>query len=174
MTAQRPPEGAADKLELESLRGRSVGQSTIVIERGPVEAFAAAVFDENPLYRDPAAASAAGLPGIPVPATFPLAFETWGRRDELQPEGAERFALNEFLDPLVARGALVLHGEQGFDYHAPVFVGQVLDGRSTIVDVYSRESKGRRMDFVVLETAWRDRTTAEPVVTTRMTVIVRF
>ncbi len=176
MTTDRVPAvtGPPDIAELEALRGRSVGQATIVVERGPVERFASAVFDENPLYRDPAAAAAAGLPGIPVPPTFPLAFETWGRRAELQTAGAERFSLAEFLDPMVARGALVLHGEQGFDYHRPVTVGQVLDGRSTIVDVYRRDTKGRVMDFVVLETAWRDHDTTEPAVTTRLTVIIRF
>jgi len=166
--------GPPDIGELEALRGRSVGQATVAVERGPVERFAGAVFDESPIYRDPAAAAAAGLPGIPVPPTFPLAFETWGRRAELQTRGAEQFSLAEFLDPMVARGALVLHGEQGFDYHQPVAVGQVLDGRSTIVDVYRREAKERVMDFVVLETAWRDHDTGEPAVTTRLTVIIRF
>ena len=63
------------------------------------------------------------------------------------------------LGPLMAKGGLILHGEQEFTYHRPVFAGDVLEGRGTVVDAYRKESKGKTMTFVVVETAWSDRAT---------------
>ena len=54
------------------------------------------------------------------------------------------------LGPLMAKGGLILHGEQEFIYHRPVLVGDVLIGEGTITDAYQKESKGRTMTFIVL------------------------
>jgi acyl dehydratase len=77
------------------------------------------------------------------------------------------------LGPLMAKGGLILHGEQEFTYHRPVFAGDVLEGRGTVVDAYRKESKGKVMTFVVVETAWSDRASGEPVCTSRMNIIHR-
>jgi hypothetical protein len=52
-------------------------------------------------------------------------------------------------------------------------VGDVLVGEGTIVDAYTKESRGRTMTFVVSETVWRDERSGEPAVTTRMNLIHR-
>ncbi len=39
-----------------------------------------------------------------------------------------------------AKGALVLHGEQEFEYHRPVEVGDVLVGEGVIKDIYEKET----------------------------------
>jgi XTP/dITP diphosphohydrolase len=173
--AEGPGAGAPGAAEaaLPELVGRVLGRARVVVERGPVQNFATAVFDENPLYRDRRAATAAGFADVPVPPTYPLAFETWGRLAELQPEDARPFSLPEVLEPLVAAGGLVLHGEQAFDYHRTPVVGDVLEGESRVVDVDLKESRGRRLHFLVIETAWRDQA-GQPVVDSRFTVIVRF
>ena len=77
------------------------------------------------------------------------------------------------LGPLMAKGGLILHGEQEFIYHRPVVVGDVLVGEGKVVDAYQKESKGKTMTFVVTETNWTDQKTGEPVVTTRFNVIHR-
>ncbi|MER7848927.1 MaoC family dehydratase N-terminal domain-containing protein [Kitasatospora sp. NPDC096077] len=41
-----------------------------LVTRAAVRSFAAAIGDPNPLYRDPAAARAAGHPDLPAPPTF--------------------------------------------------------------------------------------------------------
>ena len=71
--------------ELKALIGTRTSSATVVIERGPISAFALAVCDQNPIYKDPRAAEAAGLDAIPAPPTFPFVMETWGRFSELQP-----------------------------------------------------------------------------------------
>lgn len=53
-----------------SIIGSSTGRQRIVVERGPVSKLASAVLDDNPVFHDGAAAKAAGLDGVPVPATW--------------------------------------------------------------------------------------------------------
>ncbi len=159
---------------LQGIIGKPMSKSKVVIERGPVANFALAVGDPNPVYRDAEAARAAGLPGIPVPPTFPFVMQTWGEFPEDQP--ADKPAGNpmaEVMGPLMANGGLILHGEQEFEYHRPVYVGDVLVGEGRIVDAYAKESKGKTMTFVVTETVWSDEASGEPAVTTRFNLIHR-
>jgi MaoC dehydratase-like protein len=74
---------------------------------------------------------------------------------------------------LMSKGGLVLHGEQEFVYHRPIVVGDVLVGQGTLIDMYERESKGRTMTFIVVETVWRDDRSGDPVVTERFNLIHR-
>ena len=74
---------------------------------------------------------------------------------------------------LMAKGGLILHGEQEFVYHRPVLVGDVLVGEGKIADAYQKESGGRTMTFIVTETDWTDEKSGEPVVTVRSNIIHR-
>ena len=51
--------------------------------------------------------------------------------------------------------------------------GLAVDRRQRIVDLYEKESKGRTMTFVVIETVWRDEKSGEPAVTERFNLIHR-
>jgi hypothetical protein len=168
-------EGAASDEEiLKSIIGKPTGKGKVVVERGPVTFFADAVVSDSPIYKSPQAANAAGLDDIPAPPTFPFAMENWGKFEEIQPADApEGSPLMSALGPLMARGGLILHGEQEFTYHRPIVVGDVLVGEGTVVDAYQKESKGKTMTFVVTETNWLDDKTGEPVVTSRFNVIHR-
>jgi acyl dehydratase len=100
--------------------------------------------------------------------------QTWGQFPEIQPDdGPTGNPMGEVIGPLMAKGGLILHGEQEFEYHRPVYVGDVLSGEGKIVDAYTKESKGKTMTFVVTETVWKDDKTGEPVVTSRFNVIHR-
>jgi acyl dehydratase len=159
---------------LKGIIGQPTEKSKVVIERGTVQHFADAVFSTSPIYHDPAAAKAAGFANIPAPPTFPFAMEFSGKFDEIQPSDAPvSNPLGKAIGPLMAKGGLILHGEQEFIYHRPVQVGDVLIGEGKIADAYQKESKGRTMTFIVQETNWSDDKTGEPVVTTRFNVIHR-
>jgi acyl dehydratase len=160
--------------ELKKIIGKPMSKSTVVIERGPVSNFAAAVCDPNPVYRDPEAAKQAGLAAIVVPPTFPFVMTTWGEFPEIQPEDKPTGnPMGEVIGPLMAKGGIILHGEQEFIYHRPVYVGDVLEGEGRVTDAYAKESKGKTMTFIVTETVWNDQRTGEPVVTSRFNVIHR-
>lgn len=159
---------------LRSIVGRTVPDVVVAVERGPVSCFAEAVLDGSPASRDPRAAEEAGWGRIPAPPTFPIALEHWGRFPDLQEdEPATGSPMAEILAPLLAEGGLLLHGEQEFDYHRPIAVGDVLVGRWRVVDAYQKASKGATMTFIVVETAWSERDSGQPVVVSRSTAIHR-
>jgi acyl dehydratase len=160
--------------DLKRIIGKPMSKSKVVVERSAVSNFATAVCDDSPVYRDPRAAEEAGLSAIPAPPTFPFVMNTWGQFPEIQPDDVPSGnPMGEVIGPLMAKGGLILHGEQEFVYHRPVYVGDVLSGEGTVVDAYAKESKGKTMTFIVTETVWKDDRTGEPVVTTRFNVIHR-
>jgi acyl dehydratase len=155
--------------------GRPTGAARVVVERGPIAKFADAVHDPSPVYRETAAAHAAGFDAIPAPPTYAFsALQYWGRFPEDQPPDPTGGSnpMMEIIGSLMAEGGLVLHGEQEFEYHRPIVVGDVLHGEGKVVDFYTKESKGRTMTFVVVEDVYRDEA-GEPVLTSRMNLIHR-
>jgi hypothetical protein len=168
-------DGAASQEEiLRGVIGKPTGTSKVVVERGPVDHFAAAVRSTNPIYHDPHAAEAAGFDSIPTPPTWPFVMEFSGKFAEMQPADAPSpHPLTTVLGPLLAGGGLLLHGEQEFIYHRPIVVGDVLVGEGSITNAYQKESKGKTMTFIVSEMNWRDEKTGEPVATVRNNLICR-
>jgi acyl dehydratase len=159
-----------------SVIGTPTGTSKVVIERGPLSIFARSVKDENPIYQDPRAAKEAGFDDIPAPPTYAFSGMTfWGTFPEIQPDDSTkgRNVTMEIMGGLMAKGGLILHGEQFFEYHRPLVAGDVLVGEGKIVDLYEKDSKGKTMTFLVTENVFRDDKTGDPVVTTRMNLIHR-
>ncbi|TCP15025.1 MaoC family dehydratase N-terminal domain-containing protein [Simplicispira metamorpha] len=109
-----------------------------VVEAGRLRFFAKAAGQTDPLYSDEAAARAAGHPGLPVPPTFLFCLEM------------------ESPDPAAIRNLLgmdyrsLLHGEQGFTYHAMAYAGDTLTFEQRIEDIYDK--KGGALEFVVRTT----------------------
>ncbi|MGO9559282.1 MAG: MaoC family dehydratase N-terminal domain-containing protein [Acidimicrobiales bacterium] len=160
-----------------SVIGKSTGRRRVVVERGPVAVFADAVKDADPVYRDAAIAAAAGHTALPVPPTFPFVMAHWGAFDDIQPTGDEASAgmgaMGQVLGPLLAKGGLLLHGEQEFEYSSPVRVGDVLIGEGRITDVYEKVSGNATMTFVVTEMTWKHDKTGETAVIARSNTLVR-
>lgn len=158
-----------------SIIGAPTGAFRVAVERGPVQNFAAALHDDNPVYRRVEAAHGAGLRDIPVPPTFSFAMQHWGTFAEDQPadptEG--RNVMGDVMGELFQQGGIVLHGEQEFRYHRDVCVGDVLVGEGRVTDVYEKDTRGSTMTFLVMETVWRDEATGEPAVTTVFNLIHR-
>jgi acyl dehydratase len=153
--------------------GQVTARRVVTVERAPVTAFARAVKSKDRVYRDRRAALEAGFADIPAPPTFTFAMPYWGEYPELQ-EGLEPVESNPMLTLVAGLGpGLMLHGEQEFEYHRPVLVGDVLSGEDVIADVYQKDSDTHVMTFIVTETAWRDRDTGEPVVTARFNLLHR-
>jgi acyl dehydratase len=155
--------------------GKTTAKGTIVVERSPVSAFALAVTDTNPIYQDADAAKAAGFDGIPIPPTFPFAMGNVGKFPELQPDDAPGMAegpMAQVIGSLMAGGGLILHGEQEFEYHRTVVAGETLHEEGKVVDLYTKESKGRTMTFLVTETQYRGED-GEVAITARFNLIHR-
>ncbi len=144
-------------MAMTELKGQQTGTQTVIIERGPVRVFAEALGDQDDVYRGDAA---------PVPPTFPFVMPYWG---SLGTGGAAGLPIEKLRGP----GWAILHGEQAFEYHRWPKVGDVLEGTTTITDVYERErSNGGKLEFYVTETDWKDTTTGEPVLTSIFTLAI--
>jgi acyl dehydratase len=107
--------------------GRSVTSSTpFEVTRNDIRRFAQAIGDPNPAYRDPEAAKALGHPDVVAPPTFLI---TAGSADADAGGGF-------FQDPALGlRFEMVVHGEERFEFHRPVYAGDVLDSVVTIADM---------------------------------------
>jgi hypothetical protein len=142
------------------LAGTRLAPAVMVVERGPVQVFAAAVKDDNPVYRSVTAATAAGLNGIPVPPTFLFAVANFGTFAEQQPTAPPGSAT--LVDLIAAlrdgRTGAVLHGEQSFTYWVPVRVGDVLhvEGFVEAVKVKAGGDGRPGMTVMVVRTDYRN------------------
>ncbi|MFN8035842.1 MAG: MaoC family dehydratase N-terminal domain-containing protein [Acidimicrobiia bacterium] len=159
-----------------SVIGKPTMAKKVVVDRSMVANFAAGVTDPNPVFRDERAADAAGFDSVPAPPTFSFALGYWADyQAELQPpdptDGAN--PMFQVMGQLMAGGGLVLHGEQEFEYHRPIEVGDTLVGEGRIADIYEKDSDKALMTFIVTETAWTDAASGEPVVTERFNLIHR-
>lgn len=108
------------------------------VEKGRIAFFAKVIGLTDPIHIDEAAAKAAGYRGIVAPPTF--IFGAPG-------DSGETMKLIETLNIDLGK---VLHGEQRFDYHAPVCAGDTLRFQSKVSDIYDK--KGGALEFVVNDT----------------------
>ena len=90
------------------------------VSRVKIAEFADAIGDANPLYRDQGAAQAAGYPDVIAPPTFPIVVAMAASGTAVGDPG---LGLNY---------AMVVHGEQRFEYSRPLHAGDVVTAQSTI------------------------------------------
>jgi hypothetical protein len=162
-------------MELNNYIGKATGAGTIHVERGSVSRFAHGVTDDNSVYHDLNAAKAAGFNSPPMPPTWTFSSAFLGSFPEDQPEdptGGDGNPMMKIMRSLMESGGLVLHGEQEFRYHQIAQCGDVLHWEGKITDIYTKESKGKVMTFVVMETVYRNEA-SEPVVTEIFNLIHR-
>lgn len=120
-----------------SLLGVWGPESTMRIETGKIREFARAVKDPNPAYlvND----------GALAPPTFLMTLAHWVRD------------LGETRSAVKLDYRRLLHGEQDFEYVAPIRAGDVLRFRSRTKEVFEKQGKrGGTMTFVIGETEFRN------------------
>ena len=126
------------------------------VSRVKIAEFAEAIGDPSPVYRDRDAAIAAGYPDVIAPPTFPIVV-TMGA------------SARTIADPgLGINYAMVVHGEQRFEYTRPLRAGDLVTAQSTIETIRSVGSS------TVMTTRTEVRTVAgEPVCTAYSTIVER-
>ncbi|NML32748.1 MaoC family dehydratase N-terminal domain-containing protein [Paraburkholderia antibiotica] len=118
--------------------GHELAPFSVPVEAGRLRFFAKATGQRDPVYSDEAVARAAGHPHLPVPPTFLFCLEM---------EAPNPAAIRELLGMDFRN---LLHGEQGFTYHALAYAGDTLTFRQRIDDIYDK--KGGALEFVVRKT----------------------
>jgi acyl dehydratase len=126
------------------------------VSRVKISEFADAIGDPNPVYRDVAAARAAGHADVIAPPTFAIVISMAGSGAALGDPG---LGLNY---------AMVVHGEERFEYTRPIMVGDVVTAQVTLTEI---RDAGRN---VMLTTSTEIKTvTGEHVCTAVSTIVER-
>jgi peroxisomal enoyl-CoA hydratase 2 len=142
----------------------------VAIEHAPVMLFARAVKDRAAVYSSEQAAGEAGFERVPVPPTYTFVMSDSGAFPDIQPEGGTgSMYASSGTDAasVFARDGLFLHGEQHFEYHRPVSVGDVLEGRMRTSKPIAREARRGPMEVTYFQTTWTD-LDGQPVVDERI------
>ena len=113
------------------------------VERGKIKEFADAVGDEDPVYRDADYAAKTPAGGIVAPPTFLRTFLYEPRTS---------------VDALKVKDwSYIVHGEQEFEYFAPIVAGDVLTAQERIVSVTEKESRrAGKLQIAVIETTFHN------------------
>ncbi len=126
------------------------------VGREKIREFAQAVGDDNPAYRDPAAARELGYADIIAPPTFPIVLTT-------------RASAQVAQDPALGLDySKVVHGEQRFVYVRPIQAGDVLQVKVVVDSI--RAVAGNDMLTTRGEVSTLD---GELVVTAISTIVAR-
>ena len=142
--------------------GYSFPPFTIEVERGKIRELALAIGDDNPIYQSREAAQAAGYPDVPLFPTAPTLFTFWGNA--------------KMVSQIVSLGInvmRVLHGEEEYEYLAPINPGDILTGVMTVVDGKTRQGKdGSSLDILTTEIRYTNQQ-GQPVLNAREMILVR-
>jgi acyl dehydratase len=121
--------------------GQSFPPFTYEVERNKIHELALAIGDDNPIYHSREAAQVAGYPDVPLFPTAPTMFMFWGNREKVSQVASLGINL-----------AGILHGEEDYEYLAPIYPGDVLTGVMTLVDGKTRHGPGGwSMDVLIFE-----------------------
>ena len=93
------------------------------VSREKLREFADAIGDANPIYRSRAAAQQAGYADVIAPPTFPIVITVASSAQALSDPG------------LNLNYAMVVHGEQRFEYSRPLQAGDVVTAEVTISNI---------------------------------------
>ena len=124
------------------LIGHKFNAFTTTVEAGKIRLFCKAICEDDPIYADETAAKKAGYRAIPAPPTYLTAITN---------DDPDKGGLLRLLNVDIG---LILHGEQHYDYYAPVFVGDKITCQQKVTDMYDK--KGGALWFVVSETSMKD------------------
>ncbi|HEY4532497.1 MAG TPA: MaoC family dehydratase N-terminal domain-containing protein [Kurthia sp.] len=125
------------------------------VELEHLQNFAKAIGDDNPLYFDEEFAKNSIHGGIIAPPTYPIAI------------GATGGSIDLGLDQ-----RRMLHGEQSFIYERVIRPNDELTCQLVISDVYEKDGKNGKMEFILLDTEMRD-ASGELVVISRTNIVYR-
>jgi acyl dehydratase len=93
------------------------------VSRVKIAEFADAIGDPNPVYRDRAAARAAGHADVIAPPTLAIVISMAGSARAVADPG------------LGVNYAMVVHGEQRFEYSRPITAGDIVTAQVTISNI---------------------------------------
>ena len=120
-----------------NLIGHEFEAVTLPVEEGRLRFVAKSIGETNPVYSDPEAARKAGHPALPTPPTFVFMLEV------------DAVELQDLVSFFGCKLGQLLHGEQGFVYHAPIYAGDRITVKKKVADIYDK--KNGKLEFIITE-----------------------
>ncbi|PDV97179.1 FAS1-like dehydratase domain-containing protein [Candidatus Chloroploca asiatica] len=141
--------------------GRTFGPYTVTVEREHIRALATVLGEDRAVYHMVEAAHAAGMPDLPAPPTLATRYGLWANP-----------ALLAELEAIGAPLPRLLHGEQSYEYHQPIFAGDELIASPELVELEQKMGKSGPFEVLTLETRWYNQH-SQLVLTDQLVVVVR-
>lgn len=126
------------------------------VEAGKIKELALAIGEDNPIYTDEAKAKEEGFNAIPILPTFMEAIDMWSGP-----------TFEDLMEQLEIDMKKLLHGEQEYEYFAPIYAGDTIHAETKVTDV---KAKRNGMAFYTLETVYRNQND-EKVMAARMMLV---
>ena len=120
-----------------NLIGHEFEAVTLPVEEGRLRFVAKSIGETNTVYSDPEAARKAGHPALPAPLTFVFMLEV------------DAVDLQDLVSFFGYKLGQLLHGEQGFVYHAPIYAGDRITVKKKVADIYDK--KNGKLEFIITE-----------------------
>ena len=120
-----------------NLIGHEFEAVTLPVEEGRLRFVAKSIGETNPVYSDPEAAQKAGHPALTAPPTFVFMLEV------------DAVDLQDLVKFFGCKLGQLLHGEQGFVYHAPIYAGDRITVKKKVADIYDK--KNGKLEFIITE-----------------------
>ena len=152
--------GSTDMFDTSKI-GQSFPPFTIEVERCKIHELALAIGDDNPIYHSREAAQAAGYSDVPLFPTTPTLFTFWGNTK-----------MGRHLVDMGVNVMGILHGEEEYEYLAPIYPGDTLTGVMTPVDGKTRKGQTGSMDILTIEVRYTNQH-GQHVLNAREVVIIR-
>ncbi len=118
--------------------GHKFSPVTLPVEEGRLKFLAKTLGITQGIYTDPNKAQAEGLPGLLAPPTYPFVLEI------------EALELVDLVNLLGETLGNLLHGEENFTYHGPIYSGDEITVHKKITDIIDK--KEGTLQFVISHT----------------------
>jgi acyl dehydratase len=123
-----------------SKQGKEYPPMVWEVERGKIRELVRAIGDFDPVWVDKEVATKEGYKDCPAPPTFLTVPMMWCG------------SMPQVINDLKINFAMVLHGEEEYEYYQEIYPGDVITGSPIITKVEEKTSKsGRKMDMVTME-----------------------
>ena len=118
--------------------GHEFSPMILTVEEGRLKFLAKTLGISQGIYTDPDEAASAGLPGLLAPPTYPFVLEI------------EALELEDLVNLLGESLEKLLHGEENFTYHGPIYAGDEITVCKKITDIIDK--KEGTLQFVISKT----------------------
>ncbi len=133
--------------EMKKAIGVESEPTIVLIEKEPIRRFAAAIGDNNPLYRDEEYAKKLGYRSIIAPPGYQPQYSFAIKVPQMRAEAGPRFRL-----PFTRN----LNGGDEYEFFQPIQAGDVLSITRRLGDVYERDGRMGKMLFTINETVFHN------------------